>query len=236
MKPEEQQRRVRQRHANGVDKSVFLLENNDKSRRRVHRSIGDDTIDKSNGEHHPRPEEFRQYLALLARTRLGPQPRAKVDASDIVQQTLLDAHLKLDQFRGSTEAEMAAWLRRMLSFNVADAFRALGRKKRDAALERSLDVPLDETCTRLEAWLEAVQTSPSGKASRNEQLVRLAWALGQLPETQREAIELHHLHGLSLAETAEQIQRTTAAVVGLLRWGLGKLRELLEGPESRTNG
>ena len=175
-------------------------------------------------------------MALLARAHLGPQPRAKVDPSDIVQQTLLDAHCKLDQFRGSTEAEMAGWLRRMLSCNVADAFRALGRKKRDAALERSLDVPLDQTCTRLEAWLEAVQTSPSGKVSRNEQLVRLAWALDQLPEAQREAIELHHLHGLSIVETADQIGRTTGAVVGLLRRGLGRLRELLEDPETRTNG
>ncbi len=82
----------------------------------------------------PQLEHFRRYLALLARTHLGPQHRAKLDASDMVQQTLLEAHQKLDQFRGSTDAEMARWLRRMLSCNLADAFRALGRQKRDGAV------------------------------------------------------------------------------------------------------
>ena len=188
----------------------------------------DNTIDESNGKHRPKPEKYRSYLALLARAHLGPNQRAKVDPSDIVQQTLLDAHRKLDQFRGSTEPEMAAWLRKMLSSRVADAFRALGRQKRDVALERSLEPQLDETCSRLEAWLEAVQTSPSGRVSRNEQIVRLAAAMEQLPDAQREAIELHHLHGLSLNETAEQLDRTTGSIVGLLRRGLTKLRELLE--------
>lgn len=146
----------------------------------------------------PRPEDFRQYLALLARAHLGPKQRAKVDPSDMVQQTLLDGHCKLGQFRGSTKAEMAAWLRRMLSCNIADAFRALRAQKRDVALERSLEAPLDETCSRLEVWLVAVQTSPSGRACRNEQLLRLAWPMGELPDAQRKAVELHHLHGLSL--------------------------------------
>jgi RNA polymerase sigma-70 factor (ECF subfamily) len=50
----------------------------------------------------------------------------------------------------------------------------------------------------------------------------------QLPDSQREAIELHHLHGLSLIETAEQLDRTTGSIVGLLRRGLTKLRELLQ--------
>ncbi len=214
---------------------MILLGNIGKSSGRVHCSTGDEAIENSNGEHGPKPEHFRQYLALLARTHLGPNQRAKVDPSDIVQQTLLDAHRKLDQFRGTTEPEMAAWLRKMLSFKVADAFRALGRQKRDAALERRLDARVDDTCSRLEGWLEAVQTSPSGKASRNEQLVRLAEAMAKLPDTQREAIELHHLHGLSLSDTAEQLGRTGGSVVGLLRRGLVKLRELLGEPESRNH-
>lgn len=149
-------------------------------------------------DHKPEPEDFRHYLELLARTHLGPRYRSKLDPSDIVQETLLEAHQKRDQFRGSTDGEMAVWLRAMLSYNVTDAIRALGRKKRDAALE---------------------------------QLVRLAWALQQLPESQRLAVELHHLHGLTLRETAAQVDRTAAAVVGLLRRGLLKLRQLLNDAE-----
>lgn len=215
-----------------MEMSAILLENEGETGHLRSCATGDGKIDEPPGQCGPKPEEFRHYLALLARAHLGPSQRAKVDPSDIVQQTLLDAHRKLKQFRGTTEAEMAAWLRKMLSFRVTDAFRALGRQKRDVALERSIDARVDDTCSRLEGWLEAVQTSPSGKASRNEQLVRLAEAMAKLPDAQREAIELHHLHGLSLSDTAEQLDRTGGSVVGLLRRGLVKLRELLAESES----
>ncbi|MEK6237270.1 MAG: sigma-70 family RNA polymerase sigma factor [Planctomycetales bacterium] len=191
-------------------------------------------VEESAERREPKPEEFRRYLLMLARARVGPARRAKVDPSDIVQHTLLDAHQKLDQFQGTTEAEMAAWLRKMLSCRIADAFRFLGRQKRDAAREQPLDPRLEETCSHLEMWLEAVQSSPSSAATRGEQLVELAEAMAALPEAQREAIELHHLHGLTLRDTAEQMGRSGGSVVGLLRRGLVKLRELLAEPESRN--
>src|SRR5262245_54156014 len=81
-------------------------------------------------------EAFREYLLLLARLQLGDRARARVEASDVVQQTLLEAHRRRGQFRGRTAGEMAAWLRRMLACNLADALRALTREKRDVARER----------------------------------------------------------------------------------------------------
>jgi RNA polymerase sigma-70 factor (ECF subfamily) len=173
-------------------------------------------------------ERFRHYLSLLARAQLGAAYRGKLDASDIVQQTLLDAHEKLSQFKGSTTAEMAAWLRQILARNLADVHRDFGREKRDIARERSLNVDLDESSARLELWLEAVQTSPIDRVDRNEQLLRLAAALAQLPEPQRLAVELHHLQGMSLADTARALEKSEASVAGLLRRGLAELRERLE--------
>src|SRR5205823_11120070 len=111
-------------------------------------------------------ERFRDYLLLLARAQLGDRLRGKLDPSDVVQQTLLDAHRQRGQFRGGTPAEMAAWLRRMLACNLADALRALGRQKRDAGRERSLEAALDESSGRLEAWLVAAGSSPSQHAQR----------------------------------------------------------------------
>jgi RNA polymerase sigma-70 factor (ECF subfamily) len=175
----------------------------------------------------PAPERFRDYLLLLARAYLGQPERAQLAASDLVQQTLLEAHRKRAQFRGQSDAELAGWLRQMLRFCMADAFRAQGRAKRDPARERSLEAAIEESSSRLEAWLAADQSSPSQRAGREEELVRLATALAQLPEEQRRAVELKHLGGYSVAAIAHELRRTETAVGGLLRRGMTRLRELL---------
>lgn len=174
------------------------------------------------------PEAYRSYLLLLARMQLGQQQG--IDASDIVQQTLLEAHAKATQFQGD-DAALAAWLRQALVNNLRDAWRARHRAKRDDRREQSLDEAMEHSSLRLEAMLSAPESSPSERAMRNEDLVRLADALTQLPEGQREAIVLHHLQGCTLAETAEQLGKSDASVAGLLHRGLKKLRELMTSGE-----
>jgi RNA polymerase sigma-70 factor, ECF subfamily len=140
----------------------------------------------------PRPLEcYRDYLLLLARLELDPRLRAKVDPSDLVQQTLLQAHRSLDQFRGRSDAEMAAWLRKILARTLANALRDLGRSRRDVGREQSLEAALERSSMRLEAFLAAEQPSPGDEADRNERITRLAQALAQLPTAQREAVMLH---------------------------------------------
>src|SRR5262245_55624620 len=93
----------------------------------------------------PPPDRFRHYLLLLARARLDPRLRGNLDPSDVVQQTLLEAHRDAAQFRGRTAAERAAWLRKVLARNLANAVRDHTRGKRDVARERSLQAGLDES-------------------------------------------------------------------------------------------
>ena len=176
-------------------------------------------------------EQFRDYLRLLARLRLDPRLRAKLDPSDVVQQTLLEAHQGLAQFRGRTVAEQAAWLRQILARNLANAVRDLGRGKRDVAREQSLEAAAEESASRLEAWLAAEQSSPSQRAERNEEVLRLAEALEQLPDAQRGALVLQHWQGWSLAQIGQHLGRSPEAVAGLIKRGLKQLRILLQERE-----
>ena len=176
-------------------------------------------------------DQYREYLVMLARVQLDPRLREKLDPSDVVQQTLLDAHRRQDQFRGRTDAEKAAWLRQILAHNLVDALRAFGRAKRDVAREHSLEAALEQSSVRLEAWLAAEQSSPSQRVRRHERAVQLADALAKLPQSQREALVLQNWHGWSLAEIGRHMHRSPAAVAGLLKRGLKQLRGLLQESE-----
>lgn len=172
-------------------------------------------------------EGYREYLRLLVRLQLGTILRTKLDASDIVQQVMLQAHENRAQFRGVTESEWMGWLRAILANTLTATARRFDTQSREASRERSLEADLDLSSARLENLLAADQTSPSERVVRVEEVLRLAGALARLPEDQRRVVELHHLRGLTVAEVADAVERTRPAVVGLLFRGLKRLRELL---------
>jgi RNA polymerase sigma-70 factor (ECF subfamily) len=175
-------------------------------------------------------EQYRHYLELLARLRLEPRLRSKLGTSDIVQQTLLKATQNLGQYRGNSEGELAGWLRRILTNTLVDAVRELEGAKREVALERSLEASIEQSSARLEALLQSPATSPSEQLLRHEDVLHLSAALAQLPEDQRQALELHYLQGCTVAAVAEHMQRTERSVAGLVRRGLQRLRELMAAP------
>jgi RNA polymerase sigma-70 factor (ECF subfamily) len=175
-------------------------------------------------------ERFRSYLLLLARLQVGARAPSRLDPSDLVQQTLLEAHRQRDEFRGTTDAERAAWLRQILAHNLADADRALHRGKRDVRRERSLEAALERSSAELAGLLADARPSPSQQAVGQEQVAILAQALAELPEDQRQAVALKHLEGLSLEQIGQRLGRTPVAVAGLLKRGLKRLRELLGRP------
>lgn len=172
-------------------------------------------------------EGYRQYLSLLARAQLDARLVGKIDPSDIVQETLLKAHLACARFQGESAAEVTAWLRKILANTLTDAVRRHTTEARDVGHECSLEACLAEPSERLERWLASEQTSPSLEAERNEQLVNLAVALAQLPEDQRRALELKHLEGRSVEEVAQALERSVPGAAGLLRRGLERLRKVL---------
>jgi RNA polymerase sigma-70 factor, ECF subfamily len=188
------------------------------------------TVDRATHSEQRSLERYGDYLRLLARLQLSPRLQAKLDASDVVQQALLQAHEGREQFRGQSEGEWLAWLRAILANALAAAVRRFSTESRDLHRERSLEADLDQSSSRLEGLLAADQSSPSERAGRAEELVRLAHAMACLPPDQRRVVELHHLKGLPVAEVAKIMDRTRPAVVGLLFRGLKRLRELLREP------
>jgi RNA polymerase sigma-70 factor (ECF subfamily) len=173
----------------------------------------------------PALEQFRPYLRLLAQLHLQPALQGKVDPSDLVQQTFLQAYRGLDGFRGQTSGELAAWLRQILARTLSHTMRDYGRARRDVDREQSLQVSLAASSAQLECWFACDQSpSPSKQAQFNEQALLLADALAQLPEAQRQALIWQHWQGWSLEEIGQKLGRSRAAVAGLIKRGLQQLR------------
>lgn len=171
---------------------------------------------------------FEPWLRLLARIQCESRFQAKFDASDIVQQTLLEAVKAFPQFRGSTEAELTAWLRQILAHALAHEIRRYhGAQKRDVTLEVSLDAELAQSSQRLGAMLAESGPSPSQQAAQRELDVLLAEVLSRLPDDYREVLILRHLEGLSHDDIAQRMNRTAGAVRMLWTRSLIALRQEL---------
>jgi len=176
---------------------------------------------------------FRSWLLLLARTRVGGALRGKVDPSDVVQQTLMLATRDADQYRGSSDAELAGWLRGILGNVLAHEWQGMTAAKRDISREVPIQTLLEESSRRLDDLLAASQTSPSQAAVNHEEQFRLASALEELPADYRDVLVLKHMEGLSFPEIAEQMDRNAGAVRMLWVRALARLKQSLEA--SRGN-
>ena len=175
-------------------------------------------------------ESFESYLTLLSRVQIGRRLQGKVDPADVVQETFLEAHRQIGQFRGTTEAELVAWLRRILAGQLALTLRRyLGTKGRDVNLERELGAELDQSSQVLDRGLVASYSTPSQHVSRREQAVLLADALNRLPKDYREVIILRHLENLPFAEVAQRMNRSEDSVQKLWVRALANLRRSMEG-------
>jgi RNA polymerase sigma-70 factor, ECF subfamily len=179
----------------------------------------------------PPLESFRDYLLVLARARLDPRLRSRLDESDVVQQTLLEAYKDLKGFRGRTRQEMAGWLRAILARNLAGLLRDMTRQSRDVTRDRPLDEALLTSTARLEAWLADEQAPPDVTAQQREELDLLARAVAELPPDQREAVVLRHFHGWAVSAISSHTKKSAAAVAGLLHRGLTQIRQRMHTME-----
>ncbi|WP_397571538.1 sigma-70 family RNA polymerase sigma factor [Schlesneria sp. T3-172] len=171
-------------------------------------------------------ESYQNYLRLLARIEIGRRLQGKVDASDIVQETFLEAHRQFPHFQGTAEAQLTKWLRTILAGTVANVVRRyVGTQARNLTLERELAVGLDQSTCALEQMLVDRHSSPSHQAMRGEQSLQVAEAMSRLPEDYQTVLVLRHLEGLSFPQVAERMGKTVDSVEKLWLRGLTRLKK-----------
>lgn len=173
-------------------------------------------------------DTFRNYLYLVARTQIDMHLAVRVSPSDVVQETFLHACAKYSQFRGTTEAELLAWIRKILVNNILSAFeRHIQAEKRDIRRERplyALTLALESSSADVDAALADQAPSPSEQASQRELAAEVADQISELPPHYREVIVLRNLEGLQFDEIAARMGRKVDSVRQLWTRGIRRLR------------
>jgi len=168
-------------------------------------------------------QQHRPYLRLLALRMLDARVGARVDASDVVQQTCLSVHRKIGDFEGN-QAQFLAWLRQIHERNIQNAGRDhVQLQKRSVQREQRIQ----QSGYGLGQFAPAQVSSPSQRLMLDEDAVRLAAAIDQLTEQQATAIRLKFLEGCPVSEVAHRMDRSVDAVGALIRRGLVQLKKCL---------
>ncbi|MCA9192176.1 MAG: sigma-70 family RNA polymerase sigma factor [Planctomycetales bacterium] len=169
---------------------------------------------------------YRNYLAVLVSmsNRGGKRLQSRFDASDVVQNTMLDAFKDFAEFQGNTEPELLAWLRKVLAYNLADLVREHHAEKRDVKRQVEWVESLSQSSQRLQRLVPHNRDQPRHYYSRQEVVVMLADALAKLPDDYRLVIVMRHLHKASFNEIGDHMGRSAGAVRMLWARAVGSLR------------
>jgi RNA polymerase sigma-70 factor, ECF subfamily len=168
-------------------------------------------------------QNYRGYLWGLADRMLDDRAAARLDASDIVQQTCLSVHKQITEFDGQNPAQFAAWLRQIHERNIRNAARnQLHAGKRAIDRERRVS-DADVHAAR--------QATASQQVVRSEESARLTRAIALLPPDEQEALRRRYLDGESMVEIAAAMGLTKDALIWLMKRAMTSLREHLVEPE-----
>jgi RNA polymerase sigma-70 factor (ECF subfamily) len=166
-----------------------------------------DAVERLLGKH-------REPLRRMIDVRLDPALAARLDASDIVQDVLLEAHRRLSDYLRQPTMPFHLWLRHIAKDHMIDAHR-----RHRQAQRRSLDreqpiIPAalaDHSSIELAGQLLDGEPTPASAAIREELQKRLESAIAQLDEDDREVVLMRHAEQLSNQEVAALLGLTEAA-------------------------
>ena len=172
----------------------------------------------------------REQLQLMVHLRLDRRLKARIDASDVLQEAYIDAAGRYAEYRGNPAMPEFLWLRFLVGQRLMILHRQhLGVKARDAGREVSLyHGPLPEAASEsLAAQLLGKLTSPSQAAMRAELQVRLQEVLNTMDEIDREVLALRHFEQLSNVEVAQVLGLQPRAASARYIRAIRRLKEIL---------
>ena len=179
-------------------------------------------------------EACRPYLLLIANQEIGDRLKAKVGASDIVQETLLQVRRDIGSFQGRSKSDLLSWLRKVLLHEVIDTHRHYkGTQKRDINLEQS--IPTDSVIARQPQYFVSRQLTPSSEATAREEALVLRQALSKLPQEFVTVIKLRNWQQLSWEQVGERMGRTSEAARKLWGRAVAKLKSEIVGNDRPPN-
>ena len=174
-------------------------------------------------------EACRSYLLLVADRELSPDLKAKGGASDLVQETFIEAHKDFARFQGKSDAEFLAWLRCLLQHRLANFARRY-RKTQKRGLAREVALATGDSSVSGLDNLPGDSLTPSREAMARERVEALERVLARLPADYRQVIALRYQDELSFEEIGKLMERSADAVRKLWWRALGRLRDELETP------
>lgn len=180
---------------------------------------------------------YQHYLRLLAFSGLNPQVQARVTVSDVVQETLLHAYQAFGQFRGTTAGEFVNWLKAILASRIADVHeKHLDAQRRDVRREVSIET-IAQQLTRSGDGLTAIAAdlmvaSPGTNLDQQEQAIRVADAIAELPLDYQQVLALRHFENQSFDEIADRMGRSSGAVRMVWLRAIRKMKLQLGGSSS----
>ena len=174
-------------------------------------------------------DKCRTYIKVVAQAQVESWLQAKVDASDLVQQTLLEAYRGFSRFRGQTQQEWLGWLRMILKHNALDYVRQYkSTQKRQAHREKPLWLQTEGPADEFLLEPSDKGDSPSELVMQREREIQVAEAISKLDPDHQEVVMLRNLQRLPFDEVAVRMGRSRAAAQMLWMRALQKLQHLLE--------
>jgi RNA polymerase sigma-70 factor (ECF subfamily) len=166
--------------------------------------------------------------------QLPDDMRGVLSVDDLVQDTLVEVFRSIGQLRSRGRLAFAAWIKSVADNRTRNAVRDVRCKKRGGNVRR-VSAPHSSSVADLTQLLSDHGETPSRPMVRNELVAAVHVGLAGLPEEQRDAVRLRLLDGKSLEETATALERTPAAVRGMLYRAKQSMRQAL-GRSSRWFG